>query len=305
MSPTAIALISASVLLHVLWNTVAKRRPTLAFFFVGNLVGSIAMLPVILVHASSLSALPGEVWMLLAATGIAQTVYGLTLANAYREEDLSVVYPLVRSLGPAFVVLGSFALGRSDAIGLACIVGVAIIFIGSAALGMSNLRALGRRSLPRAGIRFSIIAALGTAAYTLIDDTGVHRVLASEALAPHGNTPVRAALVYASFEGWATSLGMGLWLVRKSTHRQAVREYTSPAALRDAGIMGIGSYAAYALVLIAMLYATDVSYVAGFRQLSVPIGAAVGILWLGERLNRGRALGLLAMLLGLLLIAFD
>lgn len=304
MSLTAVALIAASVLLHVLWNTVAKNRPTFAFFFVGNLVGSIAMLPVIFVHASVLSALPNEVWMLLAATGAAQTVYGLSLARAYRAEDLSVVYPLVRSLGPAFVVLGSFGLGRGDAIGWACIVGVAVIFFASATLGMSNLHASGRRTLPRAGIRFCIIAALGTAAYTLIDDAGVHRVLASQALAPHGNTPVRAALVYASFEGWATSLGMGLWLVRKSEHRQAVREYTSPAALRDAGIMGIGSYASYALVLIAMLYASDVSYVAGFRQLSVPIGAAVGILLLGERLSRGRALSLLAMLIGLLLIAF-
>jgi drug/metabolite transporter (DMT)-like permease len=278
MSLTAVALISASVLLHVLWNTVAKGRPTFAFFFIGNLFGAIALVPVILLHASSLSALPSAIWMLLAGAGIAQTVYGLALARAYREENLSIVYPLVRSLGPAFVVLGSFALGRGDAIALACIVGVAAIFCGSAALGMSNLHALG--------------------------DLGVHRVLASGALASHGDSTIRAGLLYASLEAWATSLGMGLWLVRKAEHRQAIRDYNSPAALRDAIIMGIGSYASYALVLIAMLYASDVSYVAGFRQLSVPIGAAVGILWLGERLNTGRALGLLAISVGLLLIAF-
>lgn len=304
MSLTAVALISASVFLHVLWNTVAKGRPTFAFFFIGNLFGAIALLPVILLHASSLSALPSAIWMILAGAGIAQTVYGLALARAYREENLSIVYPLVRSLGPAFVVFGSFALGRGDAIGLACVVGVAAIFFGSAALGMSNLHALGRRTLLAAGIRFSVFAALGTAAYTLIDDLGVHRVLASGALASHGDSTIRAGLLYASLEAWATSLGMGLWLVRKADHRQAVRDYNSPAALRDAIIMGIGSYASYALVLIAMLYASDVSYVAGFRQLSVPIGAAVGILWLGERLNTGRALGLLAMSVGLLLIAF-
>jgi drug/metabolite transporter (DMT)-like permease len=304
MSSTALALISASVVLHVLWNTVAKGRPTFAFFFMGNLFGSIVMLPIIFVHASSLSALPSEIWLILAGAGVAQTVYGLGLARAYREENLSVVYPLVRSLGPAFVVLGSFALGRGDAIGLACVVGVAAIFFGSVALGMSNLYALGRRTLPGAGIRFSVLAALGTAGYTLIDDVGVHRVLASDALASLGDTTVRAGLLYAAFEGWASSIAMGLWLLRKAEHRQAIREYTSPAALRDAAVMGVGSYASYALVLIAMLYASDVSYVAGFRQLSVPIGAAVGIFWLGERLNAGRAAGLLAMLIGLLLIAF-
>ena len=98
-----------------------------------------------------------------------------------------------------------------------------MIFCASATLGMSNFDAPGRRTLPRAGIRFCIIAALATTAYTLIDDAGVHRVLASQALAPHGNTPVRAALVYASFESWATSLGMGLWLSAVNVRFRDVR----------------------------------------------------------------------------------
>lgn len=303
MGGMAIALISASVLLHVLWNAVAKGRPSFAFFFFGNLFGAIALTPVLIFNAESLGAIVQALWPVLLGTGVAQTVYGLSLARAYREEDLSVVYPLVRSLGPAFVVLGSFALGRGDAIGLACILGVVAIFIGSAALGASNLRALGKRRLPGAGIVFSVTAALGTMGYTLLDDVGVRWIFESNALASLAQAPVRSGLIYAAFQGWATSLGMGLWIARKREHRQSLREYTSPAALRDATTMGVVSYASYALVLISMLYVDDVSYVAGFRQLSVPVGAAVGVVWLGERLDTGKALGLLAMSLGLMLIA--
>ncbi|MFZ2095115.1 MAG: hypothetical protein WAV05_00625 [Anaerolineales bacterium] len=41
------------------------------------------------------------------------------------------------------------------------------------------------------------------------------------------------------------------------------------------GLLIIGSYD---LVLAAMEYADNVSYIAAFRQLSIPIGAILGIL---------------------------
>ena len=52
-----------------------------------------------------------------------------------------------------------------------------------------------------------------------------------------------------------------------------------------------------------MLYASDVSYVAGFRQLSIPLGAAIGVFWYGEHIDGMKAFGLSAMLAGLLAIA--
>ena len=303
MSLTAVALIAASVLLHVMWNAVAKNRPTFAFFFFGNLIGAAALSPVVFVHRHVLADLPAAVWWLLAGAGIAQIVYCITLARAYREEALSVVYPIVRSLGPAFVVVGSYALGRGTAISWDCVLAIALIFAGSVGLASSNLRTLGRKSLPSLGIIFSIVSALATTAYTLIDDAGIHRVVESGALESLGNSPLRAGLLYAAFESWATALGMGRFMLRTAAHRQAIREYASSVSLRDATMMGIGSNAAYILVLIAMLYARVVSYVAGFRQLSVPLAAAVGVTWLGEPLGARKAVALSLMLGGLLLIA--
>ncbi len=303
MSATAALLIIASVVLHVLWNTVAKNRPTFAFFFVGNLLGAATMSPVLLYHRELLGDLPGELFWILAGTGIAQAVYGLALARAYRAEDLSVVYPLVRSLGPAFVVVGSIALGRGEAITWLCIGGVALVFLGSAALGANNLYTLGRRTLPGIGIAFAALSALGTTGYTLLDDIGVRMVRDSGVTEVFARPALHAALIYSAFEGWATALGMALFLFPQRTYREEIREYRSFAALRDAALMGVGSYLAYALILLAMLYATDVSYVAGFRQLSVPLGAAVGVVWLGEHMNVRKASALTVLLVGLVLIA--
>lgn len=303
MNATAVALILASVVLHAFWNAVAKGRPTFAFFYYGNLVGAVLLLPMVFIHASVVFELPRVIWLLLAAAGLAQTIGGLALMRAYREADLSVAYPLVRSLGPVFIVLASLALGRGDAISIGCMLGIAAILVGSVTLGLNNMHALGQRSISGLGLFFCISAALGTMGYTLIDDTGVREVLDSGLLDELSNAPFRSGLLYAGIEGWSSFFWMSIWLFRKREHRQELRAYTSGGAMRDALIMGIGSYASYALVLIAMLYASDVSYVAGFRQLSVPLGAAVGVLWFGEHIDLTKGLALFAMVAGLLAVA--
>jgi uncharacterized membrane protein len=59
----------------------------------------------------------------------------------------------------------------------------------------------------------------------------------------------------------------------------------------------------YTLVLFAMYLARDVSYIVAFRQLSVPIGAALGVLVLREPLHRPKIIGIAVVTVGLLLVA--
>ena len=76
MSFVAIGLISASVVLHVLWNTIAKGRPSFAFFFVGNLFGALALTPILILNAGALGTVLHAIWPILVATGVAQAVHG-------------------------------------------------------------------------------------------------------------------------------------------------------------------------------------------------------------------------------------
>ncbi len=65
----------------------------------------------------------------------------------------------------------------------------------------------------------------------------------------------------------------------------------------------VGIYLTYTLVLISMSWAKNVSYVVGFRQLSIPIGVMMGVFLLREPLYRPKAFGVVILLIGLVLIA--
>jgi len=66
--------------------------------------------------------------------------------------------------------------------------------------------------------------------------------------------------------------------------------------------MGVGMYLAYVLILFAMLYVSDASYVAAFRQLSIPLGATLGIVLLKEPRYLPKLIGIVAVYGGLVLV---
>lgn len=308
MTATAVALISMSVVLHASWNRVAKGQPSAAFFFIGNLIGALLLLPSLVYFGADLFHLPRQLWGLLAATGIAQAIYCATLAAAYRTGDLSFVYPLVRSLGPVFVVASSFVLGRGDAVGPACVAGIATILCGACLLGLSTLRASSHVSLVGAAVGYSVLSAAATAGYTLIDDGGVRilrEFVSGHATSDAASAALQAGIFYAALQGLAVSLALGFWVAINPVRRADIGSLLNRSGLWNATLMGVGSYSAYVLVLISMSHVSDVSYVAGFRQLSIPLGAAIGVIWLREPLDGIKASGLGAILVGLLLIALD
>lgn len=86
-------------------------------------------------------------------------------------------------------------------------------------------------------------------------------------------------------------------------HRLELRSLV-PAQLREAALMGAAIYLAYTLVLVAMGYARNVSYVVTFRQMSIPLGAAAGMVYLGEEKSPIKIIGIAAVFLGLVLVGF-
>ena len=60
---------------------------------------------------------------------------------------------------------------------------------------------------------------------------------------------------------------------------------------------------AYLLVLWAMQFVDNVSYIQAFRQLSIPLGAAAGIVLLHEKITKPKLAGLILIVIGLILVA--
>jgi drug/metabolite transporter (DMT)-like permease len=300
VTATAILLIALSVLIHVGWNTLTKRQhPSAAFFLLATAFGTLLLAPAAALYAERIPLIPAEAWWTLLATGFCQALYMIGLAAAYRAGDMSVAYPLARSIPPLLVALAALPLGRADRIDPLCVVGIALITVGALLVPRQSFRELRWSDYWTPCCALAVVAAVGTAGYSLLDDHGL-RLLRELPQTPFPN--LEATLLYATFEGLSTALFLTLWVALQADERADL------AALRRTGLWatartGAGMYVGYALVLGAMAFVSDVSYVVGFRQLSVPLGALAGVYLLGEPGPPAKWTGVTLCFAGLLLVA--
>jgi len=141
MSYIAAVLIVTSAFMHALWNFVSKRQnPSIAFFFMTTVAASIIMLPFLFMYRDAIPFVPGSLWILVLATGVAQMVYFTGLAGAYKSGDMSLAYPLARALPVLLVAAISFVLGNGVDIGNVSLVGMVLITVGCIILPLRHRR---------------------------------------------------------------------------------------------------------------------------------------------------------------------
>lgn len=299
MTWAAALLVLLSAVLHVAWNLASRReRPSAAFFLVSMAVSALALTPVLVARHAQVAPVLERVWPFLLVTGFFSTSYNLALAGAYRAADLSLVYPLARSLAPVVVAVVSVALGRGGRIGWGCWAGIVLIVAGSVLLPVRRLRDLRIESYLRGGFPLAVIAAVSTAGYTLADDGGVRGTGAGTGLSPGA-----AGLLYGALHAWATTAGLTAVVVATARGRGELRAALAAGPLRRAAGVGLVSYASYLLVLVAMLLARDVSYVAAFRLLGIPFSVVAAAWVLREPVAPMRWAGAAVVSIGLVGVA--
>lgn len=298
MSITAVLLVSISAGLHALWNLVGKRHnPSAAFFLVSATCAALLTLPLLFVYRAALSHVPPGVWGLLLATGLCQAIYYVSLAGAYRRGELSVAYPLVRALPVLLIALISLGFGKSFT--LPASAGILAVAGGCLLVPLTGFAEFNRRTYLNGGTGLAVLAALGTTGYTLID---------SQALAILRNLPAAgishtgATLLFLALENLVTVLLLSGYVWLAADERRHWRDFRRSEWLAAAGT-GALITAAYGLVLIAMSFVANVSYIAAFRQLSIPLGAALGFLVQKEPATPPRLVGIGVLVLGLVLVA--
>ena len=75
--------------------------------------------------------------------------------------------------------------------------------------------------------------------------------------------------------------------------------YKRALTVSEALLAGFFASLCYSLVLVAMNYVTNVSYVQVFRQLGLPIGMGLGVLILKEHCTWTKVIGVILILSGL------
>jgi drug/metabolite transporter (DMT)-like permease len=299
MTLVGIGLLLTSAVIHVAWNLIGKcQHPSAAFLLVANTLGFLCLAPVVVLYRRALPTLPARVWLWLVVTGLCQAFYYSALAGAYRSGELSVVYPLARSGAVVFVVLLNALLGRGDQLTGWALGGMALIVMGGLLLPLQRLGdvRLGQYLAPATAL--ALLAALGTTGYSIVDDEAL-RVLRAAPGLPVG--PVAATALYSFFEGLASSLWLTVFVLARRQGRFNLRAVWG-TQIWQAALAGAGIYAAYTLVLLAMAFVSNVSYAVAFRQVSVPLGAVVGILALRDRPRVPKLIGVTLMFVGLVMV---
>jgi drug/metabolite transporter (DMT)-like permease len=281
----ALGLVLAAAVTHATWNYFAKgARGGAAFTFAFCAVAVACYWPVALTaYLWTRPAIGPEALAWVAASGAINLLYFLLLAEGYKWGDLSLVYPLARGTGPALSVIGAMIVfgERPSPLALA---GAALVVAGIAVMSWTP----GHRRGPdvRRSIAFALATGVCIAAYTLWDNKGV--TILAPVLYSFGQDVTRATI-------------MAPVVLTNAAGRAAVR--TAFREQRRAVLaVGILSPGAYILVLIALTMA-PVSYVAPAREVSILVGALLGLRLLGESDPRRRLIGASAIVGGVCALA--
>ena len=299
MSSTAILLILFSACIHVGWNLVGKRNASsVGFFWLANLFGMLLLLPVFLIYGSAVTDLPRPVWLFLAATGFFEAVYYAALAKAYQNGEMSLAYPLARAFPILMVAATSALLGRGGRLSGLALAGMLLVFLGCVMLPLENPARARPGDYLNLTTGLALLAAAGTAGYSMVDDQAL-RLLRE---LPQTQLPAfKAALIYSFWQALSAAVFLSPFCFFRKRDRADLAA-SLRSGWRSALWMGAGIFASYILVLAAMAFARDISFVVAFRQVSIPLGTLVGVVLLKERAYPMKLIGSGVIFMGLVMV---
>lgn len=265
---TVLALVSA--VLHVSWNLIVKAgNDRLLAQWGVTCAGALLFLPVLAIYG-----LPdADTWPFVAASAMIHVVYSLSLVQAYEQGDLSAAYPVARGFAPLLSAVGAAVL-LHDSLPILGYLGILLVTGG--------LVAVAYRGASRATVGWALVTALTISLYTVVDAAGVRL----------GDESVRYVITLFVLHSLLLTCVV---TVRRGVQRMVAGGRTS-ARSYVAG--GVGSIAAYGLVLAAVRFA-PLGYVAALRESSVILGAIAGCYLLKEPFGGNRTAGAAVVALGI------
>jgi drug/metabolite transporter (DMT)-like permease len=301
MTLTAIILLIISAATHAGWNLYSKRQQASAsLFLLANMIGTVALLPFLVIHRENLSEFSFEVWVMVVISGFFLSVYYWSLASAYKSGDMSLVYPLARSIPIIIVIVITLVLKRIDQVSIQCILGITLVVGGCFLIPIQRFTEIRFKNYLNKTCVLAMVAAFCTAGYSMIDDEALRQI---RLLLGNKMNTVSIALFYACLEVLSASLWLAILVGSSPVERLNFRQVILTSKWH-AAFTGIGIYGTYSLVLISMAFVKNVSYVVTFRQLSIPFGVFLGIIILGETSNGAKIVGVGLVSVGLILVGF-
>lgn len=297
MNLTAFLLIFMSVFMHAAWNFMSKKdSPSIAFYMLAAFAASLFFIPAAFCSGIDFVLLPGKFWWLFLISNFFEILYFVALSYGYRKGDISLVYPLGRSLPILLiaVITAIFGIGKTPS--PVALAGMGVIFCGCMIMPLKKWNDFKLTTYCNKLLFWVIMIAIGTTGYTIFDN------IVTEVLA---EIPARNALMRTLFYIFIVEAGITVTLIfpvfmRKKEREELKKIYRSYSPY----VAGIFSALAYVLVLLAMRHVSNVSYVQAFRQMSLPIGVLAGIFILKESCTAPKITGIVMVITGLVMTSF-
>lgn len=299
MTPIAFILIFGSVSLHAAWNLMAKKdHITRPFYMLMTSMEFLAFFHVLFWTPIRLSELPPAFWCwALLSASCDGAIYCTGLLKTYEMAEMSVSYPMMRSLPVIFTPIVTTLFGIGKPISILAGIGMLVVVAGCLLMPLAKFSDFRLSNYRGKVFFFIILTALGTTGYTVSDSLALETLKQSL-----GETasPIMRSVTYYAVRGSLLPTILLLICLGNKNDRVILKDL-----LRRPGwspfLAGLFAVAAYTLVLIAMNHVTNVSYVQAFRQMGLPVGMLAGILFLKERCTAPKFTGVTLILLGLLL----
>lgn len=296
MTTTAFLLILASVALHVGWNFLCKvnKEPSLSFYCVANFIAGVVLFPLLLLARIDWLALGGHFWVYLFFSCFFELIYAIGLFKGYGRNDISLVYPIARALPTLLIPAVTLIFGIGKTPTTLALAGMAIVAVGCIIMPQKKLTDVSWKLLVSPGMTPILVAAIGTTGYTIMDNLATENVLSVT-----DSSKVLSLGAYLCVVQFGIALFILLYMLafRLEGWRVLKANFKQPAPY----LVGVFSFMAYFLVLGAMSFVTNVSYLQAFRQMSLPLGVLAGVYFLKERFTLSKAIGTAMVVFGLVL----
>jgi drug/metabolite transporter (DMT)-like permease len=280
MSLFAIGLLLIAAVLHTTWNLLLKRagEKYIAIWW-SSIIGALAFLPAIFIAGFPSPA----VWHILLISALFEIAYYIVLAEAYKDSDFSLVYPIGRGAAPALIAVWA-ALFLQERFTPGGLIGIFVIIGGLLVIGGSNI--LQTQSKPHLrGILLALLLALLISIYSILDGMAVKQT---------------AALPYVIVLFFCVPLFTSPLILRQYGWNRLKNELSAqPWALVAIGVLTIG---AYSLALWAYSI-SQIGYAGSIREVSVVMAAFAGWRFLGEKFGGVRLAGAAIVFVGIMVIA--
>lgn len=297
MTFIAFILVLVSAFLHAGWNFLSKRHvPSLAYYMISSITAMVSWCPFYFFSDFSLGTLPAEFWLLFVVSVGFETIYVFGLTHAYRNADISLVYPLARAVPVLMVAILTIIFGLGKTPSLAALAGMAILSFGCLLMPLRRWQGFRFSSYRSGSLKFILLAATGCTGYTLIDSIAVRII-------KEFDSSWLSSIIYLFMIEAGLSLAMAVSVCFSRMERQSVSGLLKKPLIPM--VSGVFSSSAYVLILFAMLHVDNVSYIQAFRQMSLPLAVFAGVFWLHEKPGKPRITGIALVILGLVIISIS